>query len=204
MCGRYTLFSDREIRDLEDIIAKIDADVRKEKLKTGEIFPSDPAPVLLCEDYEAKPRLLVFGFPGFKNKQLIINARAETAGEKPMFRAALESRRCVIPSTGFFEWDRDKRKYLFRMPDADLLYMAGLYSRFEEEDRFLILTRNANASVSPVHHRMPVVLEQRNIPGWLFDRDEARAILCGPGPELLAKPWNNGKGALPEQCEMKW
>ncbi len=185
MCGRYTLFTDREIEDLEDILAKIDDDVKKERMKTGEIFPSEIVPVLIRQSDEIKPRLLTWGFPGYKNKQLIINARAESAGEKPLFRAALENRRCVIPSTGFYEWDRNKRKYRFNMPDTDILYMAGLYSRFEEEDRFVILTRNANASVFPIHHRMPVVLEQMHIRDWLSDRDVALGILSGAGPELV-------------------
>lgn len=202
MCGRYTLFTDKEIQELEDIIAKIDDDVRKEKMKTGEIFPSDTVPVLLYEREEIKPRLLTWGFQGFKNKQLIINARAETAGEKPMFRAALENRRCVIPSTGFYEWDRNKTKYQFNMPHSSMLYMAGLYSQFDQEDRFVILTRDANASVSRVHHRMPVVLEQMHIRDWLSDRDAARDILSGAGPELVAKPWDNGP--LLEQCQMEW
>ena len=184
MCGRYTLFTDREIEDLEDILAKIDDDVKKERMKTGEIFPSEIVPVLIRQSDEIKPRLLTWGFPGYKKKQLIINARAESAGEKPMFRSALESRRCVIPSTGFYEWDRNKRKYLFNMPDSDMLYMAGLYHRFEEEDRFVILTRDANASVAPIHHRMPVVLEQMHIRNWLSDRDAALSILSGSGPEL--------------------
>ncbi len=202
MCGRYTLFTDKEIQELEDIIAKIDDDVKKEKMKTGEIFPSEIAPVLLCEKDEIKPRLLTWGFPGFKNKQLIINARAETAGEKPMFRAAMQSRRCVIPSTGFYEWDRDKKKYQFNMPDSAMLYMAGIYNQIDQEDRFVILTRDANASMSRIHHRMPVVLEQMHIRDWLADRDAVRDILSGAGPELVAKPWDNE--ALPVQCEMEW
>jgi len=202
MCGRYTLFTDREIQDLEDIIAKIDDDAKKEKMKTGEIFPSDTVPVLLCDRDEIEPRLLTWGFPGFKHKQLIINARVETAGEKPMFRSALQSRRCVIPSTGFYEWDREKRKYQFNMPGSGMLYMAGVYSRFEQEERFVILTRDANASVSRVHHRMPVVLEQMHIRDWLADRDKARDIMSEVGPELVAKPWVNE--SLPEQCEMEW
>jgi len=186
MCGRYTLFTDREIQELEAIIAKIDEDAGKSKMKTGEIFPSDFVPVLLNEQNIVKPRLFTWGFPGLKNKQLIINARAETAGEKTMFRRALDNGRCVIPSTGFYEWDEKKRKYLFSLPGSGMLYMAGLYGRFDEEHCFVILTRDANASVSPIHHRMPVVVRKTEIRDWLFNRASASAILSGAGPELLA------------------
>ena len=199
MCGRYTLFTDK-LDDLDYIFSKID-DPKKEKMKTGEIFPSNIAPVLLCETNEMKPQLMIWGFPGFKNKQLIINARAETASEKPMFRAAMQSRRCVIPSTGFFEWDSEKRKFLFNMPDSNILYMAGLYSIFDDENRFVILTKAANDSISRIHNRMPVVLEPIHIRNWLADRDSAQSILSNEGPKLISKPWDNQD--ISEQCEIK-
>lgn len=72
------------------------------------------------------PELLAWGFPRFDKKGVVINARAETAPDKPMFRKCLEQRRCVIPSTGFYEWAADKTKYRFRLPGEDALYMAGL------------------------------------------------------------------------------
>lgn len=187
MCGRYTLFADREIQDLEDILARIDNETGKEKPKTGEIFPSDAAPVLIRGKAEAEPRLLTWGFPGFKNKQLIINARAETVIEKPMFHRAFESRRCIIPSTGFYEWDREKNKYLFNLPDSAMLYMAGLYSIFDQEERFVILTKDANKTVAQVHSRMPVVLGKRDLNNWIYDREAAVRILTGSGPDLVSR-----------------
>ncbi|NLP30592.1 MAG: SOS response-associated peptidase [Clostridiales bacterium] len=201
MCGRYTLYTDRDIEDLDNILSKID-DPKKENMKTGEIFPSNTVPVLLYEEKEIKPQLMVWGFPGFKNKQLIINARSETAAEKPMFKTAMQSRRCVIISTGFFEWDCDKRRYQFNMPDSEMLFMAGLYSHFDEDDRFVILTKEANSSISQVHHRIPVVLEQRLIHDWLANWEEAQSILSFEGPKLVTKPSSNQ--VLSEQIEIKW
>jgi hypothetical protein len=75
----------------------------------------------------------VWGFPNFRSKSgVIINARAETALDKKTFRESLLSRRCVIPSTGFFEWTKTgaKKKYLFRETGKSLLYMAGIYNDY--------------------------------------------------------------------------
>jgi len=177
MCGRYTFFTEREIREVEDIIREIDKDIKREKLKTGEIFPSDIAPVLLADKGEAKPKLMTWGFPGYQGKQLIINARSETVHEKRLFRSSLETMRCVIPSTGFYEWDKQKNKHLFNMPDSEMLYMAGLYNRFEDDERFVILTAQANESVAGVHSRMPVILHHNRIKDWLFEPRTAGSIL---------------------------
>lgn len=184
MCGRYTFFTDREIREVEEILKKIDNEVNRDKLKTGEIFPSDTVPVLISEDNRMKLRLFTWGMPGFQGKRLIINARSETSHEKKMFRSALAHRRCVIPSTGFYEWDREKNKYLFNMPASHMLYMAGIYSPFEQEKRFVILTTQANTSVSKIHSRMPVVLRREELKGWLSSYDMASRLLTGNPPDL--------------------
>ena len=87
--------------------------------------------------------------------------------DKPMFRKCLEQRRCVIPSTGFYEWAADKTKYRFRLPGEDALYMAGLYNEFAGEPRYVILTTAANESIADVHNRMPVVLPRARIAEWI-------------------------------------
>lgn len=181
MCGRYTFYTDRELREVDEIIQKISDDIQRDKMKTGEIFPTNLAPVLLAEE---QARLLTWGFPNFSGKGVIINARSETAREKPLFRSSLAQRRCVIPSTGFFEWNKEKRKYLFQLPQEKMLYMAGLYNSFDGEERFVILTTAANNSISDVHDRMPVVLAQQEIQPWLFDPQAASDIFITPRPNL--------------------
>ena len=110
--------------------------------------------------------------------------RAETAEERPMFRDGVAARRCVVPATGFYEWDADKRRYLFRMPARTELYMAALYGVFGGEARYCILTTQANASVAPVHHRMPLVLRAQEVRPWLEDEQTARRLLHETPPEL--------------------
>lgn len=187
MCGRYTFYTDKEIQEVDEIIEKLSDDPLLEKMKTGEIFPANVAPVLLAQrDSDIIiPKLMVWGFPNFRNKGVIINARAEAAREKRLFAGSVERRRCVIPSTGFFEWNKNKDKYLFNTPDSRMLYMAGLFNSFDSKNCFVILTTEANTSVADIHNRMPVVLSDSEINNWLFDLNKADDILYGQRPELI-------------------
>lgn len=185
MCGRYTFFTDKELQEVDEIIEQISNEILLEKMKAGEIFPTGVAPILLPERDLVIPRLMVWGFPNFRNKGVIINARSETAREKKLFCSSLERRRCVIPSTGFYEWDAAKKKFLFNMPDSGMLYMAGIYSRFDDENRFVILTTEANDSMAEVHSRMPVILPKERIGDWLFDYDKTDDLLLCEPPGLV-------------------
>jgi len=185
MCGRYTFFTDKELREIDDIIDKISQDIQFEKMKTGEIFPTNIVPILTPEKDIIIPKLMIWGFPNFQNKGIIINARSETAREKRMFGPSLESRRCIIPSTGFYEWDKDKNKYQFNLPDSQMLYMAGIYNQFEGENRFLILTTEANSSISEIHKRMPVIIPKDKIEDWIFDSNKVDDILFNQHPNLM-------------------
>lgn len=186
MCGRYVLFSDSEMEDIRDIIEEVQRKSNGE-IKTGEIFPTDRAPVLIQENGILTPEVAKWGFPGFQGKGVIINARADTAPEKPMFRRSLENKRCIIPSCGFYEWTHSgpKIKYRFNLPDNGALYMAGLYNIYDGERRFVILTTDANDSIVKVHSRMPVVLDQESMNQWLADPQAAIDILAISPPELI-------------------
>ena len=184
MCGRYAFFTDRELAEIDEILDKIDQDLNRDKMKTGEIFPTDLAPVLVPGPEPVTPKLMKWGFPGFTGKGVIINARSETAWDKKMFASSLRERRCAVPTTGFYEWDKEKNKFIFNMPDSGVLYLAGLYNRFEGEDRFVILTRNAQGTIAGVHDRMPVILPKRQISDWLADPGLAVPILGAAPPEL--------------------
>ncbi len=185
MCGRYTFFTDKELQEVDEIIEQISNEIQLENMKAGEIFPTDLAPVLLPQEDIIVPRLMVWGFPNFRNKGVIINARSETAREKKLFGASLERRRCIIPSTGFYEWNAEKKKFLFNMPDSGMLYMAGIYDRFDGEDRFVILTTEANKSMAEIHDRMPVVVPKDRIRDWICDPGRVEELLSGRQPDLV-------------------
>ena len=101
------------------------------------------------------------------------------------FRGSLDGRRCVVPTSGFYEWQKPtKEKFLFRLPDADATYLAGIWNEFAGERRFCIVTTAANDSIADVHDRMPVVLPKASLGDWLSDRGAAEAILHTVPPML--------------------
>lgn len=189
MCGRYVLFGSEELQEIRDIINEVQRKVNGD-IKTGEVFPTDRAPILIQKEGILSPEAVIWGFPGFHGKGVIINARAETVPEKPMFRSCLQLRRCVIPSTGFYEWSHDgrKTKYQFNLPGESALYMAGLYNEYQGENRFVILTTAANASMVDIHSRMPVVLDRDRMERWMNSEQAAVELLFEVSLELVKTP----------------
>jgi putative SOS response-associated peptidase YedK len=147
-----------------------------------------------------------------------INARSETAADKPMFRAALRKRRCLIPASGFYEWlalagQKRKQPYCFRPKDEKPWGFAGLWERWAGPagpvESCCILTTEANDLVRPVHDRMPVILPAQHWPAWLdtalqdagqlapllrpYPAEAMRAYPVGP---LVSNPRNDGPDCL--------
>ena len=181
MCGRYQ-FTAEQCAEILQIVKEVERRHGAGAWAPGEICPSATAPILISSGSSVHPELFSWGYktPG----SLVINARAETAADKPMFRSSVASQRCVIPSTGFFEWDAQKRKYLFKVPGEDALYMAGLYSIREGKPCYCILTTAANDSMKDVHQRMPLVLKREQISLWLDHPEAARDFLHMTPPIL--------------------
>lgn len=104
-----------------------------------------------------------------------------------MFQHSLVCKRCIVPTNGFYEWSHTggKRKYLFREPSTELLYLAGLYNDFAGERRFVILTQDANNSMREIHNRMPVILQHDELHAWAADNSKTFSVLQRIGPELL-------------------
>ncbi|NJL89221.1 MAG: SOS response-associated peptidase [Coleofasciculaceae cyanobacterium SM2_1_6] len=107
----------------------------------------------------------------------LINARSETVAEKPSFRSAFKHRRCLIPTNGFYEWQhldgsKKKQPYFISLQNDDLFTLAGLWERWESLEGDIletctILTTTANELVSPIHDRMPVILQPQDYDQWL-------------------------------------
>lgn len=119
--------------------------------------------------------------PSIGNK--LINARAETLLEKPSFKNAFRSRRCLVPATGFYEWKHDtvKTPYHIGMKNGGAFSFAGLWDKWISGDgeiihSFTIITTSPNELVEKIHHRMPVILPRD---------DEQRWIVPHPDPSLL-------------------
>ncbi len=184
MCGRYN-FTAEQSEEVMEILNKLNAKFQGKEARTGEVFPTNLAPILIDENKEISPTLSRWGFPKFDGKGVIINARSETAFEKKTFRNSLLNQRCIIPSTGFYEWDSSKRKFLFRLEGTNVLYMAGLYSYYQDEMRYVILTTQANDSMKEVHHRMPLVIEKGDIEAWIMDNQATNDLLHRVPPQLV-------------------
>lgn len=184
MCGRYN-FTVEESDEIRGILKNLNAKIHGKEVRNGEVFPTNQVPLLINEQGSTEPALSIWGFPKFDKKGVIINARSETAFEKRTFRDSLINCRCIIPSTGFYEWDSEKRKVLFRLEGTSALYMAGLYRYYQDEMRFVILTTDANESISDIHHRMPLVIPKTEIEVWIMDDRATNDILHRTPPGLI-------------------
>lgn len=185
MCGRYYIAEDDLSRELARIIAEINRKKTPEGLKTaGEICPLDVAPVLANSRHQdVQPFAMRWGY-AYPGGRPVINARSETAAEKPLFRDGMQHRRCLIPASHYFEWEKrdGKRiKYAIRPARADMLYLAGIY-HFENHSgvivpSFVILTRAAAPDIAFIHDRMPVILPQEYTADWLNPEYNANEIV---------------------------
>ena len=196
MCGRYQ-FSLQQYDDLAQILA--DAQRRSWQLSelnfamadpittpangaATDIAPTNIAPVMIASGNRVVGEFQKWGIPNFQGK-LVINARAETVTEKPMFRRSIAAQRCVVPASAYYEWDSGKRKYCFTLPDQPLFF-AGIYDVVNGMNCFVILTTAPNASVESIHDRMPLILTRDQVRPWLTDAATALELLAGRPPLL--------------------
>lgn len=182
MCGRYYV-DDETAREIEKLVRQMSEKQRRESIKAigriaaGDIHPGKDAPVLSGESSSISCGWQHWGFPGFQGKKLIFNARCESVLEKPLFRDSVLHRRIVIPASWFYEWNSAKEKNIFRRKDMPVLFMAGFSRQYEDGEHFVILTTAANATMKPVHDRMPLILEREEIAQWILDNAKTESIL---------------------------
>ena len=186
MCGRYLLFDDKDEEEIHRIIEEANRRSTGGDLKMGMVYPTDAAPILVKLQDGHVAKAMRWGFPKWDGKGVVINARAETASTKAMFAKSLQARRVVVPTIGFYEWRHEgkakKEMYLFREHKKNALYLAGIYNIFtlpdgSREERFTILTTNANGSIEPYHDRMPVLLDESERDAWIDDAGATDDIL---------------------------
>jgi putative SOS response-associated peptidase YedK len=198
MCGRYVLTADgAQLQLAFDLNAAPEPHAPR-----FNIAPSQPIAVITNDN----PHDLTFfkwGLvpswakdPGMGNK--MINARSETAFEKPAFRAAFKRRRCLIPADGFFEWQKregGKVPMFIHLDDYSVFAFAGLWEVWYSPDggelrTATILTTSPNELMSSIHDRMPVILEHKDYEQWLSPGDRKAESLMP-----LMKPFDAGRMA---------
>ena len=190
MCGRYYYTCISEDEKLNAVNKYMEKNYPG-AYKTGEIFPGDIVPAVIDRQGKIVAVPAGFGFPGYQDGKLILNARSETAAEKKTFADCLRDRRVILPASGFYEWshhDREKAKYLFTVDAMRTIYLCGIYKLVDGAYRFVILTRPANASMIETHDRMPVIVGEKEVRPYLTDREAAAAILAAASPELARNP----------------
>jgi putative SOS response-associated peptidase YedK len=194
MCGRYLLTSPPEA--MRRVFGYSETPNFPPRYN---IAPTQPIAVVTYENNGPHFALMRWGLiPSWvkdpKGFTVLINARAETAAEKPAFRAAIRRRRAIIPADGWYEWQvrgsAPKQPYLMRPVEPGPVAFAALWETWlgadgTEIDTAAMLTTDANRALSGVHNRMPVILQREAFASWLDPRLEPKEIqhLLRPAPD---------------------
>ncbi len=190
MCGRYAL--DADIDMLIERYNAIIGDTHFDRKK--EIFPTDTAPVIRQTGNDKHIDCLKWGFAPSYSKVPLINARAETIDAKSIFRDSFINRRCLIPVTNFFEWEKidgEKVKRNISILEDEIFSLAGLYNTFFDKEgnrfeAFTIITTSSSNSMRYIHDRMPVIIPRGFEARWL---NRGNRNLMGLKEILL--PWKS-------------
>jgi putative SOS response-associated peptidase YedK len=228
MCGRYALSS-----NAQDIALEFDAAGKSEAFLPADwnIAPTKKIYFVNASDQEGKDRKIEIGSWGLvpswskdaTRAASTINARVESVSEKPSFRSAFKSRRCLVPANGYYEWATEggnfkpKQPFYISNQNQALLPMAGLYEEWvnpqsgEILTSVSIITRESTGEIAKIHHRMPVILPAERWSQWLsadsLNKDQVNDyldLLDLPNPDagLVAKPVstavNNARNYGPE------
>lgn len=198
MCGRYALYV--PVSEFLDYFAAKFEDLDWQPHYN--VAPLQFVPVIRQRPSgERVAQLLRWGLiPSWAKDESIggklINARGETVGEKPAFRSAFKSRRCIIPASGFFEWQAmagGKQPFFIQPAEAPVFGLAGLWERWSQPDgspldTFTVITVGANEVMQAVHDRMPVILDPDDFASWLNKEtppDIASGLIQPCDPALL-------------------
>ncbi|MET4632199.1 SOS response-associated peptidase [Kaistia defluvii] len=195
MCGRFALAVQPE--DIEAEFSMIRIEWFPPRYN---IAPTQPILIVRGERGERRPALVRWGLIPSWTKDLaalplLFNARSETAAEKPAYRGAYRHRRCLIPATGFYEWQKGpngrKQPYYLQPASGGIIAFAGLWDEWADDkgniiDTATILTTAANRELAPIHERMPVIVRREQYDLWLgldADRGAKAAQVLLPPPD---------------------
>lgn len=179
MCGRFTQTAPWEKVKKEFAAKMPESDLFKPRYN---IAPMQIVPIVRDAESERTISTLKWGLVPLWSKDAeignrMINARAETLTEKPSFREAFAKRRCLVPTSGFYEWAKTgsgtKQPFYFYLKDKEVFGFAGLWEEWIDRESgelletFTIITTQANEVLKPVHDRMPVIVKAANYDEWL-------------------------------------
>ncbi len=191
MCCRYYMELSPELRPIVEEMNRSPLVRRFQEttavLTSGEIRPTNVVPVIASNrngERAVFPMKWGFSVPG---RPLLINARAETAGEKVMFREAWKAHRCIVPASWYYEWEHRVRndgkkeigeKYMIQPGGSAVAWMCGLYRIEDGLPAFVVLTREVEEGIRFIHDRMPLMLPEEQIGEWIRPGADANSILA--------------------------
>lgn len=200
MCGRYASFLP------PDLIARLfgTRNALPNLKPTWNMAPTMDAPIVRRHPDSGERHLdaLTWGFvPSFtkilKEARRPVNARAETVATSGMFRNAFGRRRCIVPAAAFYEWQAGpagKIPHAIARADGDPMAFAAIWEGWRSPEgeilrTFAILTTTANAQMSVLHERMPVILQSTDWPTWLGEEPGDPTALLKPLPDGVLRIW---------------
>ena len=186
MCGRFTLFDNKEV--IED---EFDVEIQPDLFNPSyNISPTQKSLVIYTEADKRICAAMRWGLVPFWSKDInigykMINARAETVDEKTSFKKPLKDKRCLVLTNGFYEWKKVDAKtkipYFIRLRNKKPFTFAGLWEYWSDEDddlhTFTIITTSANSLMKDIHDRMPVILDKEVGFKWLDPDLKNTAVL---------------------------
>ena len=190
MCGRFGLFA-----ELDDLAGYFDFQagyLQGSYLPRWNIPPTSPVLTILGNGHARAAGMMRWGLTPSRSRnsksapRLMFNARSETIDQRPIFRSAFASRRCLVPANGFYEWKagsgRTKTPQWVSHREGHPIAFAGIWYAAQPDDQeqgsCVIITTAANSMVAPIHHRMPVILPSEHFDTWLSDRAEPAELLA--------------------------
>ncbi len=197
MCGRYSFYPPKNFAPRFSL--ELSSKDLAKLTPNGNVTPGQVMPIITKTKNSNQLDFMKWGLipawaKNYKIDHGMINARSESLVIKPSFKDSFKNSRCLIPATGFYEWQKTGKTstpYLFQLKDQSLFSFAGLY----DNSTYTIITTSPNSLIKPIHHRMPVILSQEDESTWLdsntnpnqlisllspFDSDQMSSIQKSP------------------------
>lgn len=212
MCTRYFMELSPELRPIieearrSSLTSRMVDKLGKDLVTEGEVRPGNMVPVIAPDQSGSRrtyPMVWGYAVPGLKRP--LVNARSETAAVKSSFRESWRRRRCLIPSSWYFEWDHIERggrritgdKYAIQTRDRQVTWLAGLYqienlANGFRYPTFAILTREPTPDLAGIHDRMPLVLSEEVLDSWIYPGTKEPALqdmMTGSVTSLVAEKY---------------
>lgn len=189
MCGRFTITVSKDTLE-QYLQEQFDIDASMVHYEPNyNVAPSQAVLSVIHDGEKFRVGYINWGFippfskPGDSSFKMI-NARGESVDQKPSFKEAFKSKRCLILADGFYEWNRskkDKQPYRFSLNEPKIFSFAGLYSPYKDTSQktvfgTLIITVDANPDIAFLHDRMPVILQNKDQKDWLINNDNIQGL----------------------------